>query len=178
MAENENKKMDIRVEIDPDYIESKNTEIQNLRDENEQLKSDLTIIAEKEFNAKCKKFGLDPANTSPEDLRAKQEEGSTAPLNANQIYNSNSEEGFQSIEGGILTLSEQAKSDPEIKKMLDKTAKRVLKPTIGTFDYEFEGGVKAWRKPKPDTDARETKESYEKRMIKHRLEMGNWKKKE
>jgi len=171
--ENKNKKMDVTVTVDRSF------ELEALREEKDakidELESALEIIADKEFKAKCKKYGLDPANTSVEELKAKQEEGSTAPLNNYQINDSQNEEGFSSIEQGILVLSDESKTNPEIKKALDKTAKRALK---SGFDYEFQGSLKDWRKPIIDKDNHETKENYEKRLIKHRLEMGKWKKKE
>lgn len=57
--QNNEKKMNISVEIDPEYIESKNQEITNLKTENEELKTALETVAEKELRAKCEKYGID-----------------------------------------------------------------------------------------------------------------------
>jgi len=57
--QNNEKKMNISVEIDPEYIEGKNQEIINLKTENEELKTALETVAEKELRAKCDKYGID-----------------------------------------------------------------------------------------------------------------------
>lgn len=63
MAENENRKMDITVQVDRSAeLEDKQREIENLKTEKEQLESALETIAEKALKEKCEKYNI------PEDL--------------------------------------------------------------------------------------------------------------
>jgi chromosome segregation ATPase len=64
----------IRVEIDNSkqleaLREEYRQQIENLKSENETLKEDLNLIAQKEFKAKCEKYGLNPETTSIEELK-------------------------------------------------------------------------------------------------------------
>jgi len=48
----------------------KNEELKDAEAENESLKETLKLIAQKEFEAKCKQVGLDPSKADPETLKA------------------------------------------------------------------------------------------------------------
>jgi hypothetical protein len=172
--ENKNKNLDVTVTVDRSF------ELESLRAEKdakiEELESALSIVAEKELRAKAEKYGVAP--TVEAVTAYQQAHSNTAPLNQYQINGGNVEEGYDSIEQGILSLNEQAESNPELKKTLGKVAKKALKPNNGTiFDYTYEGGVKAWRKPVLDVVAKgvlESEESLNKRKIAKKLEQ-RWK---
>lgn len=72
----------------------RNAEIDALQKENARLQFDLERIAQKEFEAKCRKHGLNPETTDVETLQSIEREsrqapispeGSTAPLNLAQL---------------------------------------------------------------------------------------------
>jgi hypothetical protein len=71
---------------------SRSAEIEGLQKENAELKLTLEQIAKKEFEAKCRKYGCNPATTDIETLKQIEAEnkkapigGTTAPLNQAQL---------------------------------------------------------------------------------------------
>ncbi|MCW3996488.1 MAG: hypothetical protein NWE98_10135 [Candidatus Bathyarchaeota archaeon] len=155
------------------------SEVERLKSENEELKGDLTILAEREFNKRkdaLAREGYDVSKVdSPEALMALESvskkyrkeswEGTTAPLNDRQ-FGIEQGEGFETIEEGLIVLQKQAKTNPEINRALSRTMKKALK---NGFDYEYEGSIKAFRKPIPDRDAKESLEHYNQRLLNAKL---------
>jgi len=116
----DDKKMNISVEIDPDYIESKNQEITNLKTENEELKSTLETIAEKELRAKCNKYGIDQELDDEIKIQKVKEAEITGSKNLSGITSDmlTSEKVY-----GKSTLSGEFESIPEMVSELNRKAK-------------------------------------------------------
>src|SRR5208283_1471823 len=149
----ENRKMEVEVKLDRSAeLEEKQREIDAVREENASLRGDLEIIADKEFKARCEKYGLsglDP--TDPDDIKTliyeemkyKSPENlgnNTATLDANQLYGGLSETDKQRIRDALpdnfehqKTIELEANSEYELINELekrannnDKTAKIIL----------------------------------------------------
>lgn len=167
------KEMEIKVEVDRSAeLEEKQREIDAIREENATLKADLEIIAEKEWKAKCEKYGLsglDPSNQDDvktliyEEMKHKTPEKisyNTATLDYNQISGGLTELDRQRIKDALpthfenqKTLELEANSEFELINELerrannnnDKTAKVILAKLISKskpFDMEFDGDPK------------------------------------
>jgi hypothetical protein len=194
------KKFDVSIDITRNSeIEALNNNLVDLKVENEQLKGDLAIIAEKELNAKVEKYRIDEGLTEEEKIeRVKKIEQKNINDknersfwgNKNATYDSQNTEkgGFDSMEEAILEANKMAEYSPEMKKELGKVAKRALKS--GNFDYEQQEVINpvtgkpsllsAWRKPTLEKTGEHTTESLEslkKRINEKKLEQ-SWKKKE
>lgn len=140
--QNNEKKMNISVEIDPDYIEGKNQEITNLKTENEELKTALETVAEKELRAKCEKYGIDQELDDEIKIQKVKEaeingsKGMTGftsdMLTSEKVYGKSKLSGeFESIPEMMNELNRKAKNekDPEspvAEAILKELAKKEL----------------------------------------------------
>jgi len=161
--------------LDAQSIDMANTA---LLEENSQLKSDLSLIAEKQFKERCDRYGLEGLNAcDPADIEklknAELRHSSTATLDYNQISGGLSETDKQRIRDALpdnfseqKTLELEANSEyaliNELEKRADKgdkTAKLVLAKLIAKskpFDMEYNGSVKdLYRKPRDKKDREE-----------------------
>lgn len=153
-----------------------------LIEEKEQLESNLSLIAEKEFNKRKDALSREGFDTSkintPEDLKAlevtsqklKRESwdgSSSAPL-FNQYEqpknnHESEEEGFDSVESMIQHYRDKAKNgDKNANAILTQLTDKIAKS--GNHEWVFNGKLKDTRKPQIDKDAHETRENFEKRL--------------
>jgi len=186
------RKLDLKIQVDRSaeieelqrQLEDAKQERDNIISEKEQLEADLSLIAEKEFKAKCKHLGLNPQTASIEDVKAKElerkmnpsapagEYGSTAPLNYLQTGEKpppqyQYDEGYDSYEDMILDISKKSKSSDIAEAVANQAimnalAKKVVK-NKQPLHIEFESGITGLAQ-KPSKLPTEPQENYEKRM--------------
>jgi hypothetical protein len=188
----EGRKLDLKVSVDRSAeIEELQRQLEDMKSqrdvaisEKEQMEADLSLIAEKEFVAKCKSLGLNPATTTIETLREKEFEkmmshpapageiGSTIILNDAQMGITRTkileeDEGYDSYESMILDLSKKSKSSDIAEAVtnqaiMNELAKKVVK-NKQPLHIELESGITGLAR-KPSKLPTESQENYEKRM--------------
>jgi hypothetical protein len=172
MSEDENrkKKTDIVVSIDRSeelrQIEEENA---SLKIEKEHLESTLSAIAQKEFQSQCRKFGLSPETSTPEDLktvmnserkRAPRSDSSESPswsqaigeeredpraqTNLGSVLVDNTREGLESTVTYLNYMkshgTEEQKS--EARRLLSIAVKHQFTKNSVPYDAEFSGSLK------------------------------------
>jgi hypothetical protein len=164
----------IRLEMSPSYKE--------LVAANQDLSAKLSMVAQKEFAAKCKKFNLDPSLATVDDLKEAEnhvapEGGETVPYGQNyyEPLKQAKEQGYNSIEEMSADLALKKKSkDPEaiaVQSLIDAKIQSQLKGK--PLDVEFEGLVT--KTPKPLRASGETNDQYAERIKKWLENQGKWK---
>ncbi len=120
--------MDVNVTVDNTAYEDKVIENQNLKSENEQLKADLTLIAEKELKKQSELLGCANTVEAVKEAQEKRAIGSTAYLNNYQVTGGNTQDGgWDDVETMILDLNKSAKSgNKEADKILSKLTRKAL----------------------------------------------------
>jgi hypothetical protein len=151
----------IRIELD------RTEEMKELQEKNEELETTLKLIAEKEFQAKCKQVGLDPSQTTPEILKDElkkkaprgnsdettnfysqgQQTGKAEPLKVDSEMPLSWLE-FDSTEQAISTLNKLKKEgSPQQKKesaiLLSKLEKKAFSKNKQLLDVEFSDDIHA-----------------------------------
>jgi hypothetical protein len=153
----------IRVEID------RTEEMKELQEQNNELKTTLQLLAEKEFQAKCKQHGLDPQKASVEDLEqilksetkraprgnpedtlswnqaiGSEKEDVRAKTDLASILTDNTESGLKSA---IEFLNFKKKNGTleekaEARKLLAVCEKKIFSKGKTLLDMEFSGNLK------------------------------------
>ncbi len=166
----ENKKKEERIVVEID----RSAELQRLQDDirelelkNQEYQNTLEEISNRQFQARCKKYKLDPNSTTPEELRdVELRHSSTAnvyapaqqtgvPVNKQEYGEIKSPDlpvefwEFDSLEDAMKAIKEQA-SDPsnperqkEAQQIVQKLAKRSLKHG---GEWEMQGGLAGFEK--------------------------------
>ena len=143
-------------------------ELKSVESENAELKNTLASIANKAFEDKCAKYGLDPKETSPEALKtvvAMHEQvkgkaprgGDTAPLNQSQIEGKTKiADKFTDIPISLLEFDSEEEMCKVVKAISEdptdprqakaKTALRLLaqKSLSQSQEFELEGSISDW----------------------------------
>lgn len=165
----ENKKKEERIVVEIDRsaeMERLQNELKELELKNQEYQNTLEEIATRQFEARCKRYKLDPNSTSPEELKSVElKHSSTAPLSQAQLTGvpvDKQEYGevksvdlpvefweFDSLEDAMKAIKEQA-SDPsnperqkEAQQIVQKLAKRSLKHG---GEWEMQGGLAGFEK--------------------------------
>lgn len=166
MTEKEN--MNIKVEIDSKSLEDKIIENQNLRSEIEQLKTDLTLIAEKELQKQSKFYGCEP---TIEAVTSAKTRGSTALLNDQQLGNNVDNDSFNSENEAILAISKAKKNGNKNSALIEQ--KLLRKFLENPINLEYSGNLKDLAL-KPQKLSCETPEAYSQRLDESKLKQ-KWK---
>ncbi|MFB3888289.1 MAG: hypothetical protein ACE14S_02285 [Candidatus Bathyarchaeia archaeon] len=170
----------ITVDRSPE-LEALRQELENVKSEKEQLESELTLIAERTLNEKCKKYGIDEDLTDEQKIekvkKAEKENQETAPLNDAQIGSKvvvNDDTGYDSIEAMVHDLNKKAEKNDgsaestEADVILNQFGKKIIEnvKTSGRQPFNVDIDPKELQKLRNQTK-RENAEKLRKKAIKN-----------
>jgi hypothetical protein len=197
------RKLDLKIQVDRSaeieelqrQLEDMKTERDNALSEKEQLEGELSIIAEKQLNAKCQKYNVDPDLPSEAKIkkiiRIEQEQTSISPEPPNQerynevtkILNSKADlldKDYDTLEDLVIDVQKTAKNETDptqailAQAVLDVMTKEVVgKNRKKPVHIELESGISGLAR-KPSKTQNETKEQFDKRMEDY-LKRQKWK---
>jgi len=136
----------------------------DLVEQNSELTARLEQIAQKQFEAECVKYGLDPSDSTPQDLevekRVKERERNQEPHEFANVYSEGQQTGktsypldeetplelqwmeFPTQEALINEVNRRAKKgDVEALKVRAQLTKKMLK--AGKLDMEYQGSLRS-----------------------------------